>query len=348
MSTATLEKPTAKHSANQATEQLVEFFSSAGQALGLDKEAHVIRGVKILGLESSNGRSYRPEALRAAIGLYEGARVNVNHPKGSPLSPRDYQDRLGHLQGVNFKEGAGLFGDLDYNPANSAAAMLEHDAVKAPQRVGLSHNAEARTKREGNRVVVESIVRVQSVDLVADPATTRSLFEETQITDQITEHSAMDLTALTLEQLRTSRPDLAKSIVEAHVGSEEQKAKEAELVKLKEQVQKLEGEKKARERRDLVDQKIAEAKLPEKLVTDTFRESCYEAADDAKLAKLIEDRQEIAKSVPQGATNGTSAKSWTKPQSRDQKSRDQVTEGADGRDFSNVTDGKSFAKAIRR
>ena len=46
--------------------------------------AGVIRGVKILGLESRNGRSYLPEALAQAAALYEDAKVNVNHPKGGP------------------------------------------------------------------------------------------------------------------------------------------------------------------------------------------------------------------------------------------------------------------------
>ncbi|MGO9597438.1 MAG: hypothetical protein ACLP7Q_05395, partial [Isosphaeraceae bacterium] len=51
------------------------------------------------------------------------------------------------------------------------------DAEHAAENVGFSHNVEARTSRRGDRVVVEAILRVQSVDLVADPATTRGLFE---------------------------------------------------------------------------------------------------------------------------------------------------------------------------
>ena len=47
--------------------------------------------------------------------------------------------------------------------------------------MGFSHNVEARTARRGDRVVVEAITRVQSVDLVADPATTRGLFESQDI-----------------------------------------------------------------------------------------------------------------------------------------------------------------------
>ena len=55
------------------------------------------------------------------------------------------------------------------------------DAEHAPENVGFSHNVEARVGRRGDRVVVEAIIRVQSVDLVADPATTRGLFESAAV-----------------------------------------------------------------------------------------------------------------------------------------------------------------------
>ena len=69
------------------TETLQELFDSRGVRMGVDRLAGVIRGVKILGLESRNGRTYLPEALAAAAPLYEGAKVNVNHPKGAPGRP---------------------------------------------------------------------------------------------------------------------------------------------------------------------------------------------------------------------------------------------------------------------
>ena len=158
------------------TETLQELFDSRGVRMGVDRLSGVIRGVKILGLESRNGRSYLPEALAAAAPLYEGAKVNVNHPKGSPAGPRDYQDRIGVIRGVK-AGGDGLFADFHFNPKHALAEQLVWDAEHAPENVGFSHNVEARTARRGDRVVVEAITRVQSVDLVADPATTRGLFE---------------------------------------------------------------------------------------------------------------------------------------------------------------------------
>ncbi len=159
------------------SDMLQEFCDSRGASMRVDAQAGVIRGVKLLGLESRNGRTYLPDTLAQAARLYEDAKVNVNHPKGNPAGPRDYQDRIGTIRGVAMRAGEGLFGDFHFNPKHALAEQLIWDAEHAPENVGFSHNVEARTSRRGDRVVVEAILRVQSVDLVADPATTRGLFE---------------------------------------------------------------------------------------------------------------------------------------------------------------------------
>jgi hypothetical protein len=157
---------------------LQEYVDSGHASLRVDRTAGVIRGVKLLGLRSRNGRRYQESALAAAVDLYEGAKVNINHPKGHPLSPRDYQDRLGIIRGVALRPNEGLFGDLHFNPKHTLSEQLMWDAEHASQNVGLSHNVLARTSRQGDATVVEAITRVQSIDLVADPATTQGLFEQ--------------------------------------------------------------------------------------------------------------------------------------------------------------------------
>ena len=132
-------------------EMLQEFVSSRGVDMRVDAAAGIIRGVKLLGLESRNGRRYLPAALQSAAALYEGAKVNVNHPKGDPAAPRDYQDRIGVVRNVSVRPNEGLFGDLHYNPKHALAEQLAWDAVHAPQNVGFSHNVQARTARQGDR-----------------------------------------------------------------------------------------------------------------------------------------------------------------------------------------------------
>jgi hypothetical protein len=156
---------------------LTEYATNRGAKLTVDREQGVIPGVKILGLESKNGRRYLPAAVAAAVPMYEGSMVNVNHPKGQANDPRDYEDRLGYLTGVHVASDGGLAGDLHFNPKHALAEQLCWDAEHAPQKVGLSHNVSAKTQMEGNTLVVEEITSVTSCDLVADPGSTKSLFE---------------------------------------------------------------------------------------------------------------------------------------------------------------------------
>ena len=61
------------------TENLTNSFEGSGAVV--DAENSVIRGVKLIGFESKNGRSYPAKTLRAAVQHYEGVSVNVDHPR---------------------------------------------------------------------------------------------------------------------------------------------------------------------------------------------------------------------------------------------------------------------------
>ncbi len=157
-----------------ATETIRETLTCEGLSLAVDREAGVIRGVKVLGPQSRNGREYTADALRKGVGLYEGVRVNINHVK--PGQPRGYADRIGRLESPRVQSG-GIYADLRFNPKHALAEQLAWDAENAPGNVGLSHDAEGRLSRAGGKTLVEEILSVRSVDLVADPATTGGLFE---------------------------------------------------------------------------------------------------------------------------------------------------------------------------
>lgn len=134
----------------------------------------MIRSVKVLGLESRNGRTYAPRALEEAAKLYEGKPVNVDHAVGAR---RSYRDRIGKLSAVALRPD-GLYADLIVNPKHPLAEQLFWDAEHSPESVGLSHDVTGRTVVRGGRVVVEAIEEVRGVDLVAEPATTHGLYED--------------------------------------------------------------------------------------------------------------------------------------------------------------------------
>ncbi|RIK71918.1 MAG: hypothetical protein DCC68_26935 [Planctomycetota bacterium] len=334
---------------------LQEFIDSRGADLRVDDRAGVIRGVKILGLASRNGRRYLPAALENAVALYEGAKVNVNHPKGAANAPRDYQERIGVLRNVAFREtdadghggddrggndrGGGLFGDLHYNPRHALAEQLAWDARHAPENVGLSHNVLAVTSRRGDETVVERIERVQSVDLVADPATTRGLFEaadgERAAVGEATAARAAWLAELSLDELQAARGDLVESLLESAA---------SEIAMLRADVDRLRAEKMIAERRARLKTLLAEYELPDPdvdgpgsraIVSDEFLRAALAAADEAALRRIVEERAALVRTARSGAASGRSNRAT----SREQTQVDTLLACGDA---------ASFVKAIRR
>jgi len=145
------------------------------QPASVDRVSGILRGVRVCGLVSKNGRRYKAEALRNAVPLYEGSAVNVNHENDS--GPRSYTSRFGVLRNVRFVENDGLRGDLMFPVNHILAEQICFDAEhRAP--VGLSHDVDAKTSRGSDGVVtIESVNKVRSVDIVSSPATNRTFFE---------------------------------------------------------------------------------------------------------------------------------------------------------------------------
>jgi hypothetical protein len=143
----------------------------------VDREAGVIRGVKVLGRESRNGREYSDRALHEAAQLYEGIGVNLNHPDRKETNrERPVEAGFGWLAAARV-EADGVYADLHYLRSHAQAAVLIEAAERNPKRFGLSHNAEGKVARRDGKTIVESIEKVRSVDVVQNPATNSGLFE---------------------------------------------------------------------------------------------------------------------------------------------------------------------------
>ncbi len=157
--------------------QITENVDFGSEPLRIDREKCIVYGVKLLGFTSKNGRKYSKAAMESAVQLYEGARVNLNHPKERPDAPRGYQDRLGRVRNASVASD-GLRGNLHYNPKHAITEQFLWDCENSPDSMGLSHNVDVDFRRDDDGgLLIESITKVRSVDLVADPATTKSLFE---------------------------------------------------------------------------------------------------------------------------------------------------------------------------
>ena len=312
-------------------ETLREYIDSRGVKMRVDRGAGIIRGVKILGLSSRNGRRYPAETLLRAVGLYDGAKVNVNHAAGKLPGTRDYRDRIGSIRNVRLQPDEGLFADFHFNPKHALAEQLVWDAEHAAENVGFSHNVRAKTSRRGEQVQVEEILKVESVDLVADPATTQGLFEsapEPESNDAETVdgggHGSSDAlqesfySGLSVESLRRHRPDLVEKLYEEN---------RDELQSLRREIDCLRESALAQSRGRLIGELLAESNLPvaasddyKAVVGPRFMQLLHEAPDEQTVRELIRERAELVHAVEQkiAAAGGISGVSAGKPVCRGQ------------------------------
>lgn len=154
---------------------LSEDYARTKSGVSVDTDKGVICGLKLCGLESSNGRKYPLATLETAKPLYEGVACYLNHPAKGDDS-RVVQDHVGRFVNVRIEKD-GLYGDLEYLKESQHAAQLVETATRMPEQIGCSHNAEGDTEIRDGVAFVTKLHEVRSVDIVADPATTNGLFE---------------------------------------------------------------------------------------------------------------------------------------------------------------------------
>lgn len=141
----------------------------------VDAEKGILYGVKLLGRQSRNNRIYGQSVMEAAVPLYKGMKVFVDHPRSS--EPDRSVDRwAGTIQNARF-EGESIFGDLKLRKKSPFFEGILEAAAEFPKDIGFSHVADGETRLDGETEIVESIREVFSVDLVTDPATTAGMYE---------------------------------------------------------------------------------------------------------------------------------------------------------------------------
>lgn len=313
--------------------------------LKTDADAGILRNVKVLGLDSVNRRQYLIESIRQAAPQYEGAKVNLNHPTAkNPNEPRTIGDRFGKLVNVHVVEGDGLRADLKFNPKHHAAAEVLWWAENEPDCLGLSHNAVGRGRTEADGTfIVEEILSVRSVDLVADPATTKGLYEAMDDSLEMppVESDAGDWKSKAGELLGelvkaddATAHGIAKKLlallapvadeVPEDEGDEEEMDDEEEMPmdetarvlkahgsdpsirKLCEQLDRFKAREAAAARMGKARKLCEAARLPEALVTEVFLETVAGQPDEKGMKALIEDRRVLAGlRKPRSAAPGT-------------------------------------------
>ena len=158
-------------------ERVTESFSFSGGTVDESGPYPVIRGVVICGLESVHGYGYDPAACWAAgkaKAVYEGLWSYAGHGAGE----RDPHAKLAWWENVRTRPDGRPEGDYCLNPEHLLCKSVVWAAKHKPDFYTMSHVADVRkVKRPDGRVVVESIGKAHSIDLVCTGGTTGGLFE---------------------------------------------------------------------------------------------------------------------------------------------------------------------------
>jgi hypothetical protein len=150
----------------------------------VDREAGYLRDVLVLGAVSKNKVVYPSTVREKAVPLFEGARVNLSHTADRSIKalnqPTSFERRVGKLTELrNTPEG--VRGNLKLLKKHPWAEVIFESAEESPDLFGLSPvmlGLVGGDDGKGNEICGE-IQKVKSVDIVADPGTTRSFFEDT-------------------------------------------------------------------------------------------------------------------------------------------------------------------------
>jgi hypothetical protein len=222
-------------------ERLVESFDFRGSTV--DRENWIIKGVKVLGRTSRNGRVYEDAAIKDSSVLCENLPVTVRG--GHNREDRDYHSQNGQLRNGTARslgtDKAASYYDWHLNPADELTEKICYDAEHFPENVPLSHEVSVYQGEvdEGGILHVERLIEVDGVAAVYRGGTNRSLFESETVQMDLktlkTQHAEL------VEQLRTEilAEDTAKN--ELTVAQKELAKVVAEKESLQEKLNEVES-----------------------------------------------------------------------------------------------------------
>ncbi len=160
---------------NPHLQQLTEHISDwHSDHVSVDVDQRIVCNVALTGRDSKNGYHYSETALRGAIKLYEGKPVFLDHATNRTRPhDRSTRDLVGSIINPRF-ENDRIRGDIQTLDTEAGRTFVALAKTISPA-VGMSHVVLA--ERGKDRLVVEKIHEVVSVDAVVFPATTATFSE---------------------------------------------------------------------------------------------------------------------------------------------------------------------------
>lgn len=317
------------------TEQL-NLNKALSEAL-VDRKNRIIRNVCVLTSESKNRRTYSSESLDDVVHLIDAnGRCFYDHSREDNGSRRSTRELIGKLSNPR-REDTNVFADLKV--LEDEAPRIFSMAEDMPDIIGMSIDGEAVIKPSGSEEqndLVERVMILNSTDLVAYPATTKSLFEEedndpdgsTNEDEEVPtmEHILRLLKALGADTDGLSEDNVAQT-VDTFIASMNEGTAEAKRKELDDRIATLETElEKANKAKDEIEAELdgyktkealeqarkqarADAKeygIPDRLVSDVFINLVANTEDEEARKALLEERKAIADSVSEELDLGAS------------------------------------------
>lgn len=290
-----------------STIELDETFSSPPLVDAVvDKDNLIIRGVKMLGPISANNRTYPVETQQAALPLLEGVKAFLDHPtEADKNEPRQVRDLIGQHKNVRV-EGDSTFSDLHLVNTALVKDIVLPIAESNPSLIG--NSIVARGVMNEKNVVIE-ITAVRSVDLVAEPATTKGLFEGNKAFKKEPTQKKGDEIMSTKEEVLKDNKLSAELKAHFQEGFKADMEKSKEWNELKAQVESAKADTKEAQTKLLAKETaeakteegrkiatmIADSKLPEEIKKgDKLRGLLEDAKDEEARKAIIQFMEEAA------------------------------------------------------
>ena len=154
--------------------EITEITEAFTEAI-FEKTDNTIRNICLISVSSRNNRVYTDRALNNIVELARGVKVFADHPVKGQI--RSVRDLIGKISAPR-RAGDKIYGDLK---VLSNQDWVFDIAKQMPEIVGMSIVARGKIspeKDQKGREQVESVLALKSIDLVSEPATTNSLFEQ--------------------------------------------------------------------------------------------------------------------------------------------------------------------------
>jgi len=199
----------------------------------IDEAAGIIHGVVLMTANktSRNNTRYAARMVNEGKERYEGAKMYLDHPRADELKERrgnrSVRDLSGVYRNLVVQEGPEpkLLGDLHLMEHNKAIAISI--AKNPPKGTGLSLRDRGLTREEKGVTLVEGFEGEEfSIDLVVSASLNKGLFESAQ---EGGGEEAMDISKLTVEELKEGRKDLVESIQKEAIAGLSKQLEEAQV-----------------------------------------------------------------------------------------------------------------------